>query len=378
MGMKRMMAWGCALMCAVLGMGTAWAAEPIRIGLMAPVTGAWASEGEEMKNIVNLLAEELNAKGGLLGRKIEVVLEDDGGDPRTASLAAQRLATQGIVAVVGTYGSSVTEASQSIYDEASILQIATGSTSIRLSEKNLKYFFRTCPRDDDQGRVAAQTILKTGVKKVAILHDNTSYAKGLADASLPHLKKGGVEVVFFDALTPGERDFSAILTKMKSAGPELVFFTGYYPELGLILRQKKEINWTIPVIGGDATNNPDLVKIAGDAAEGYYFISPPIPNDLPYEKTRAFLKNYSEKYEGTQPGSIWAVLAGDAFLSITDAIKATESTDVNKMAQYLHKSEHKTSGLTGEIGFNAKGDRVGDVYRVYRVDAAGAFVLQEQ
>jgi branched-chain amino acid transport system substrate-binding protein len=378
MGMKRMMAWGCALMCAVLGMGTAWAAEPIRIGLMAPVTGAWASEGEEMKNIVNLLAEELNAKGGLLGRKIEVALEDDGGDPRTASLAAQRLATQGIVAVVGTYGSSVTEASQSIYDEASILQIATGSTSIRLSEKNLKYFFRTCPRDDDQGRVAAQTILKTGVKKVAILHDNTSYAKGLADASLPHLKKGGVEVVFFDALTPGERDFSAILTKMKSAGPELIFFTGYYPELGLILRQKKEINWTIPVIGGDATNNPDLVKIAGETAEGYYFISPPIPNDLPYEKTRAFLKNYGEKYEGTQPGSIWAVLAGDAFLSITDAIKATGSTDVNKMAQYLHKSEHKTSGLTGEIGFNTKGDRVGDVYRVYRVNKDGAFVLQEQ
>ena len=379
MGMKRMLLWGCALMCTVLGMGTAWAADPIRIGLMAPVTGAWASEGEEMRNIVNLLAEELNAQGGLLGRKIEVVLEDDGGDPRTASLAAQRLATQGIVAVVGTYGSSVTEASQSIYDEASIMQIATGSTSIRLSEKNMKYFFRTCPRDDDQGRVAAQTIQKMGFKKVAILHDNTSYAKGLADESQALLKKSGIKVVFFDALTPGERDFTAILTKMKSADPEVVFFTGYYPELGLILRQKKEMNWTIPVVGGDATNNPDLVKIAGkDAAEGYYFVSPPIPKDLPYEKTRAFLKNYGDKYNGAVPGSIWAVLAGDAFLSITDAIKATESTDVNKMAQYLHKSEHKTSGLTGEIGFNAKGDRVGDVYRVYRVDAAGAFVLQEQ
>jgi branched-chain amino acid transport system substrate-binding protein len=373
--MKRVLVLGVTLALAMAGAGFC-TAEPIKIGLMAPVTGSWASEGEDMKNIVNLLAEEVNAQGGLLGQKVEVILEDDAGDPRTASLAAQRLATQGVKAVVGTYGSSVTEASQSIYDESSILQVANGSTAIRLTEKGLKYFFRTCPRDDEQGRVAAQTIQKMGFKKVAILHDNTSYAKGLADEGNALLKKAGVKIVFFDALTPGERDFTAILTKMKAAQPDVVFFTGYFPELGLILRQKKEMNWPVPFIGGDATNNPDLVKIAGkDAAAGYYFLSPPVPQDLPYEKTKAFLKAYTAKH-GAAPGSIWAVLAGDGFLTITEAIKGSQSTDPGKLADYLHSGQHKISGLTGEISFNAKGDRVGEVYRVYRVDAEGRFILQ--
>ena len=376
--MKKAFVLGLTLVLAMAGAGLCLAAEPIKIGLMAPVTGSWASEGEDMKNIVNLLAEEVNAQGGLLGQKVAVVLEDDAGDPRTASLAAQRLATQGVKAVIGTYGSSVTEASQSIYDESSILQVANGSTAIRLTEKGLKYFFRTCPRDDEQGRVAAQTIRQMGFKKVAILHDNTSYAKGLADEGNALLKKDGVKIVFFDALTPGERDFTAILTKMKAAKPDAVFFTGYFPELGLILRQKKEMNWPVPFIGGDATNNPDLVKIAGKvAAEGYYFLSPPVPQDLPFEKTKAFLKAYTAKH-GAAPGSIWAVLAGDGFLTVVEAIKATQSTDPERLAAFLHSGQQKISGLTGEISFNAKGDRVGEVYRVYRVDADGNFVLQDK
>jgi branched-chain amino acid transport system substrate-binding protein len=353
-------------------------AKSVKIGLMAPLTGSWASEGEEMKNIATLLAEEINAKGGLLGQKIEVIAEDDGGDPRTASLAAQRLATQEVIAVIGTYGSSVTEASQSIYDDFSIIQVANGSTAIRLTEKGLKYFFRTSPRDDEQGRVAAQTIEGMGFKNVAVLHDNTSYAKGLADETRGLLEKSGTKIVFFDALTPGERDYTAILTKLKAAKPDVVFFTGYYPELGLILRQKMEMNWKVPFIGGDATNNPDLVKIAGKkAAEGYYFLSPPVPQDLPFEKSKAFLKAYKAKY-GTYPGSIWAVLSGDGFLTITEAVKATKTTDSDKLADYLQKGEGKISGLTGDITFHAKGDRVGEVYRVYRIDGDGNFKHQPQ
>ena len=248
---------------------TVQAADTIKIGLMAPLTGSWASEGQGMKKIVELLAEQQNTKGGVLGKQIEVVTEDDGGDPRTASLAAQRLTTKGVVAVVGTYGSSVTEASQAIYDEAKIPQIANGSTAIRLTEKGFKHFFRTAPRDDEQGRMAVQTIEKLGFKKVAVLHDSTSYAKGLADEANALLKKKGAAVVFFDALTPKENDYTAILTKLKSAGPDVVLFTGYYPEAGLLLKQKKGMNWNVPFIGGDATNNVDLVKIAGKAADSY-------------------------------------------------------------------------------------------------------------
>lgn len=351
--------------------------DTIKIGLMGPMTGSWASEGQEMKQVLDLLAEELNAKGGLLGKKVEVVTEDDAGDPRTAALAAQRLATQKIVAVIGTYGSSVTEASQNIYDEAKIIQIANGSTAIRLTEKGLKYFFRTCPRDDEQGRVAVQAMEKMGHKKIAILHDNTTYAKGLADEAKALLEKiEGVKIVFFEALTPGERDYNAILTKMKAAEPEMVFFTGYYPEAGLLLRQKKEMNWNVPFMGGDATNNPDLVKIAGkDASAGFYFLSAPLPKDLPTEEAKKFLEDFTKKY-GNPPNSIYAVLAGDGFRVTAAAIEAAKSAEPDKVADYLHNDLTDFPGLTGKISFNEKGDRVGEVYRVYKVDGEGNFVLQ--
>jgi branched-chain amino acid transport system substrate-binding protein len=305
------------------------------------------------------------------------VTEDDGGDPRTASLAAQRLTTQGVAAVVGTYGSSVTEASQAIYDEAKIPQIANGSTAIRLTEKGFKHFFRTAPRDDEQGRMAAQTIGKLGFKKVAILHDSTSYAKGLADEAQALLKKQGVAVVFFDALTPGERDYNAILTKLKGAGPEIVLFTGYYPEAGLLLRQKKEMNWKTPLMGGDATNNVDLVKIAGkEAAEGFYFLSPPQPQDLDTPDAKAFLADYQKKHNELPP-SIWAVLAGDGFRVAIAGIAGSKSTEGGKIADYLHKELKNFPGLSGPISFDAKGDREGEVYRVYKVDGEGKFVMQK-
>lgn len=357
--------------------GAAQAADTVKIGLMAPLTGSWASEGQGMKKIVELLAEQQNAKGGLLGKQIEVITEDDGGDPRTASLAAQRLTTKGVVAVIGTYGSSVTEASQAIYDEAGIPQVANGSTAIRLTEKGFKKFFRTAPRDDEQGRMAAQTIEKLGFKKVAILHDSTSYAKGLADEANALLKKQGVEVVFFDALTPKESDYTAILTKLKGANPDVVLFTGYYPEAGLLLKQKKGMNWNVPFIGGDATNNADLVKIAGKAAEGFYFLSPPQPQDLDTPDAKAFLADYQKKYHELPP-SIWAVLAGDGFRVAVAGIAGAKAADGAKVAGYLHQDLKNFPGLSGSIAFDAKGDREGEVYRLYRVDADGQFVMQKK
>ena len=289
--------------------GPALAADTVKIGLTAPITGNWAAEGQDMKQICELLADQVNAQGGLLGKQVEVVVADDGGNEQTAALAAQRLVTKGIAAVVGTYGSSVTEASQGIYNAAKIPQVANGSTAVRLTEKGLKYFFRTSPRDDEQGRVAAKTLMDLGYKKIAILHDNTTYAKGLAEETKALLDKENVELVFFDALTPGEQDYTTILTTLKTKNAEVVFFTGYYPEAGLMLLQKKEMGFNVPFVGGDATNNPDLVKIAGkEAAEGFYFISPPVPQDLPSKEAKDFLAAYTAKY-GAAPGSIWAVLS---------------------------------------------------------------------
>lgn len=372
--MKKLAGWT-VLLCLMCAPGLV-AAETVKIGLMGPMTGSWASEGQEMRQVLELLAATCNEQGGVLGRKIEILTEDDGGDPRTASLAANRLATRNVAAVVGTYGSAITEASQNIYDEAGIVQIANGSTAIRLSEKGLKNFFRTCPRDDEQGKVATTMLRKLGAKKVAILHDNTSYAKGLAEESRTNLKAAGVEVAFFDALTPGERDYNAILIKLKAVAPDIVFFTGYYPEAGLLLRQKKEMGWNTPFVGGDAVNNPALVEIAGAAAaEGFYFLSPPLPKDLDTPEAKAFVDAFTRKY-GHAPKSIYPVLAGDGFRVIVEAIKATGSIEAEKISDYLRSSLENYPGLTGTLAFDDKGDRVGEVYRIYRVDARGQFILE--
>jgi branched-chain amino acid transport system substrate-binding protein len=362
---------------ALLVAGSAHAADTVKIGLMAPLTGSWASEGQEMRRNVELLAAETNARGGLLGKQVEIVVEDDGGDPRTASLAAQRLSTKGVVAVIGTYGSAVTEASQAIFDEADIVQVANGSTAVRLTEKKLKMFFRTCPRDDEQGKVGAQALQKLGAKRIALLHDSSAYSKGLADEIHTILKAQKANVVFFDALTPKEQDYSAILTKLKGANPDVVFFTGYYPEAGLLLKQKRQMGWKVPFIGGDAINNPDLVKIAGkEAAEGFMFLSPPVPKDLDTAEAKGYLAAYQKKY-GEVPASIYGVLAGDGFRVVAKAIEGAKSTKGEQVAKYLKTGLKDFPGFTGRIAFNEKGDRVGELYRVYKVDKNGEFVLQK-
>ncbi len=348
--------------------------EPVKIGVMAPVTGQWASEGQDMVNIVKLLAEEVNKSGGAGGRQIIIEVGDDGGDPKTAALAAQRLVSSGVTAVIGTYGSAITEASQDIYADDGVLQIATGSTAIRLTEKGLPLFFRTCPRDDDQGRVLAEKVKALGFKKAALVHDNSSYAKGLAEEVKALLDDAGILISFYDAITPGDRDYTTTLTKIKTQSPDVIIFTGYYPEAGMLLRQKKEMAWDVAMIGGDATNNLALVDIAGkEAAAGYYFISPPGPSDLTDEMSRKFLAEYQARFK-TPPSSVWSVMAGDAFKVLAVAITNTPDPTAENLAKYLHSDLKDFVGFTGPIAFDKKGDRVGDVYRLYPAAATGAFV----
>ncbi len=351
-------------------------AAEVKIGVLCPLTGKWASEGQDMKNIVNLLAKDYNEMAKKAGKNtITLIFEDDAGDPRSAALAANKLASSKVVAVIGTYGSAVTEASQNILAEAGIVQIGTGSTSVRLTEKGLKTFFRTSPRDDSQGLSAGNLIKKKGYKRVALLHDNSSYSKGLAEETKAILDNNKIEIVYFDAITPGERDYTATLTSLKKSNPDIIFFTGYYPETGSLLRQKMDMSFNVPMMGGDATNHQDLVKIAGNkAAKDYFFISPPLPQDLDSKEAKDFLASFKKEYNSV-PVSVWAVLAGDAFSVIADAVSngKTSSADI---AAYLTNTLKDYVALTGPISFDAKGDRIGDFYRTYVVDGNGKFVLQ--
>lgn len=358
-----------------LCVSTAFGQGTIKVGLLAALTGSFADEGQEARQVVQLLADETNAQGGINGKKIVLITEDDGSDPRTASLAATRLATQGVVAVIGTYGSSLTEATQGILDDNGIVQIANGSTAIRLTEKGYKEFFRTCPRDDEQARVVTQTIAKLGYKRIAILQDNSTYSKGLADETRGLLQKlPGVQVVDYEAITPGENDYTTILTKLKQSQPTLVFFSGYYREAGLLLRQKREMGWNVPFIGGDATST-DLVKGAGvAAASGFYFVNPILPKDISGPEAKTLVVDFQKKY-GHAPVSTYSLLAGDGFRVVVAALKASNGNST-AVANYLHNNLRDFPGLTGKISFNAKGDRVGDVYRAYKVDAKGNYILQ--
>ncbi len=371
--MKKFLALALTLVLSVVCSTVTFAGE-IKIGLMCPLTGKWASEGQDMHNVLKMLIDDVNKKGGIKGDTIKLVVEDDAGDPRTAALAAQKLASSGVSVVIGTYGSAVTEASQNILNEVGIVQIATGSTSVRLTEKGFTNFFRTCPRDDAQGLSAAAEILKQGYKSIAILHDNSSYAKGLAEETKAVLDAKGANIVFYDALSPNERDYSAILTKLRSTNPDIIFFTGYYPETGMLLRQQQEMGWDVQMMGGDAANHQDLVKIAGNkAAEGYFFVSPPLPQDLDSSEAKEFIAAFTKLY-GAPPVSVYAVLTGDAFKAVQLALEAGKVTSED-IAAFLPTLKG-VAGFSGEIGFNEKGDRVGEFYRIYKVNSDGEFVLQ--
>lgn len=356
---------------------SAAAADTIKIGLMAPMTGSWQNAGKEMKLAVDLLAEGYNRGGGLLGKKIEIVVADDAGTPAGAVQAAQALVKQSVTAVIGSVTSPATEASQEIFNKARVLQISNGSTAVGLTEKNLKYFFRTCPRDDDQSRVIIQTIQKMKLGKLAILYDDTtSYALGLARDVGKNVKQSSIETVFYGSLSPGRASYADVLEKIKARNPDILFYAGYYTETAALLRQKKDMNWNVVFIGGDGANNPNLLQAAGEkAAAGFYFISPPLPKELDTESAKIFLAEF-EKKNGSSPRMIDSIFSGDALRVIVHAVRETKSTDADVIADYLHSRFVDDSGLTGRINFNAKGDRVNDLYGVYRVDAEGRFIVQ--
>jgi len=351
-------------------------AEDIKIGMFTNLTGDYSAEGQDGRRVAELFIELLNDRGGIRGEKVELVVEDSGSLPRMGATAATRLAASGAKAVIGTFGSAVTEATQDIFDEAEMVHVADGSTAVRLSEKGLQKFFRVAPRDDEQGRVGANTLTRLGFNKIAILHDNTSYAKGLADEIDALVKANSAqEVVFFDALVPGESDYSVVLTRIKATDPQVIFFTGYYPEAGLLLRQRREMGWDIPLIGGDASTHIDLINIAGkEAANGFRFISPPLPTDIDNDAAKEFLAAYHAKHN-TYPSTIWSFNAADALGVLVAAIEA-KGNDANAIADYLHNEMKDFDGFAGKISFDEKGDRVGDFYRLYEFNADGQPILQ--
>lgn len=334
--------------------------EIIKIAAVAPMTGESAKMGEDISRAAQLAVDEWNSKGGVLGRKIELLIGDDRADPKDAVSVASRMVSQGVVAIVGHYNSSCTIPASNIYNEAGIVMITPASTNPMVTDRGYRTIFRTCGRDDQQGKVEAEFATnELKVKRVAILHDKTTYGQGLADEFRKNLWSE-IEVVLYEGVARGDKDFTAILTRVKSLQPDLLMFGGLYPEGGLIAKQMRELGLKCHFLSGDGVFDPEFIRIAGPAAEGAYLSYAPSPQDIPTAQN--FLKTYSERWGEPGPYSLFAY---DATQVILKAIELAGTTEGRKVAEIIHS--HPFEVAAGTIAFDQKGDPVKAPYIMWQV-----------
>lgn len=332
--------------------------DVIKIGIAGPMTGDQSKMGMDFKNGVSLAVEEWNSRGGVLGKKIEVVTGDDQHDPKQAVSVANKMVNEGVTGLIGHFNSSCSIPASDVYNRSEVPMISPGSTNPQLTEKGYKGVFRVCGRDDQQGKVAAEFVTgRLKLRKIAVIHDKTTYGQGLADEFRKALGDK-VEVVFYGGIIQGDKDFKGVLTTIKGKSPELIFFGGIYTEAGLMVRQAKEIGLKAPFMSGDGSIDPKFIEIAGPAAEGTFLTFSPDPDNIPTAKE--FVGKYRAKYGELGPYSIYAYDAANIMLA---AIKEANSTEGVKIMEKLHSMEF--SGALGMIKFDAKGDVTAAPYVIW-------------
>ncbi|MEW6323764.1 MAG: branched-chain amino acid ABC transporter substrate-binding protein [Nitrospirota bacterium] len=359
-----------ALMLAVMASGCpSKQPDVIRIAVAGPMTGDQSKQGNDLKNGVELAVAEWNDAGGLLGKRIELMVGDDQHDPKQAVAVANKFVNSGVVGVVGHWNSSASIPASEVYHRAEIPMITPASTNPQVTDRGYVNVFRVCGRDDQQGRVAARFVVeKLQAKRVAVLHDKTTYGQGLAGEftrALDELGGGRVEVVYATGIIQGDKDFRGVLTTMKSKNPDLFFFGGIYPEGGLLIKQAREAGLALPMVSGDGVIDPVFVQIAGGAAEGTYLTFSPDTTKLP--GAQAALAKYRQRYGEPGPYSFYAY---DAAQVLLEGIKRAGAVNGFAVSQAIHTMTH--DGITGRLQFDAKGDLLTTQYVVW-VTRGGTF-----
>ncbi len=335
-----------------LTFGAAAHAQTIKIGVVGPTTGAVTQYGDMVREGVDTAVERINAAGGVNGKKLETVVIDDGCEPKQGPNAANRVVNSKIGFVVGHVCSGATIAAADIYNNEGVVMVTPSATSPALTDgKNYEFIFRTIGRDDQQGPAAAKFILdKIKPQKVAVLHDKQSYGQGIATAVKNDLEKGGVTVAVFEGINAGDSDYSAVITKLKSQGVDFVYYGGYHPEMGLLLRQAAEQGVKAKWMGPEGTGNPDINAIAGDAVEGMLLT---LPADFTQNAANAdIVKAFQAKKRN--PSGAFQMTAYAATQVIADGIKGAGSDDPTKVAKYLHANSFDTP--IGKVSWNKQGD----------------------
>ncbi len=345
----------------------------LKIGVQAPITGKYANEGQGIDQAVRLLAEQINAKGGVLGKQIEVISCDDEGTAMKAAICAKDLVNRGVKMVIGSYTSTCAEAAQATYYRAGVLQTTDG-TSDSLTEKGYWTFFRNSFPNSAEAEFAAKYLVKEKkYQRIAILSDFSSYADGLGSAVEKAVKGLNGNVIYRGKIKSGAQNFTPVITRIKSKNPDVLFFSGYFSDGGLIRSQMVALGLTADFVGGDSNDNPDFLKLAGKSAQGAYIINVPTPELLPYDLAKDFLAAYKAKYN-MMPPSIWTLLNVDGMRAFIYAMEQNNSFDTRKAADFLHQMKDYP-GITGPISFAEDGNRIGSGYMAYRIEADGSYKI---
>ena len=359
--MKRIAGLVVALAAALAGCGGEENANTIPIAVVGPVTGEDASFGAQMKNGGELAVEDINAAGGVLGKKLDLSIGDDACFAEQAVVIANQMTESNVVLVAGHSCSSSSIAASKVYAKSNMVQISPASTNPTLTDDRAgPNIYRVCGRDDQQGRVAGNYLAKNFAdKNIAILHDKTAYGKGLAEETKKALNAAGKQEVMYGTYAAGERDYSALVSKLRQADVDVLFLGGYHTEAALIVRQMRDQGMGTVLMGGDTLVTQDYWSIAGPAGEGTLmtFLPDPRKNPAATEVVKRF------KDRGIEPEG-FVLYTYAALQAWTQAAQTAGTTDMGGVVKALNEDEFDT--VIGKFRFNEKGDPNLPPYAVYR------------
>ena len=366
------LALACSLGLALAGCGQK--DDTIKFGIGGPITGSDAAFGAQLKQGAEQAIADINDAGGILGKKISVSVGDDVGDPRQGVSVANNFMAAGVKYVVGHFNSSVTMPSSEIYQENGAMQITPASTNPKITERNMWNIFRTCGRDDQQGAVAGDYIAKNFKnKKVAILHDKTTYGQGLADETKKTMNSNGMREVLYEGINKGDKDFSAIVSKIKASGADLVYWGGLHTEGGLLVRQMRDQGVATVIMSGDGITSDEFATIGGPGVEGTLMTYGPDPRKRP--EAKAVVDKFRAKNFEPEAYTLYSYAAVQI---IKAAAEEAKSLDPKKVAEVMH-SGRKFSTVIGDISYDKKGDvtRLDYTMYVWKKDASGKITYTE-
>ncbi|MGH7072096.1 MAG: branched-chain amino acid ABC transporter substrate-binding protein [Acetobacteraceae bacterium] len=345
MGRGAILAAAGLLALGLAGAGPACAAD-IRVGAQVPTSGSEAPYGIDMLNAIRMAAGEINAKGGVLGEKIRILPGDAACDPQAAVNAASKLVSQNVTGVVGGYCSGATLPTLKVYGDAHVPFVITASNSTELIGANPGNAFMINSTGFDQVKTAVNLFKARGIKTLAIINEGDAYSANLAELTRKAWEKLGNKVVDYEVVSKGQQDFSPVVTRIRQRNPDLVFWTAYYADGALLIKQLRQGGYTKEIALGDGNNSPKLFQIAGAAANGVFCFSNPTADFLPEAKT--FIEDYQKQFH--QPPGPYSALSYDGMMLLAHAITVAGSTDRTKVIAALKKTDN-FPGIAGPISF---------------------------